>query len=66
MSIHDHPLFLVAFDLGQWTFPRHPKIPRIAGKAFWDRIQIDYDLVESYVRNMLQRIDKAFAELAAN
>ena len=65
LSIHDNPLFLVAFDLGQWTFPPHPKIPRIAGKLFWDKIQMDYDLVESHVRNMLQRIDKTFAELAA-
>lgn len=66
LGIHENPLFISAFNLGQWTFPPDSKIPRIAGKAFWDKIHIDYDLVENNVRNMLQRIDKAFAELAAS
>lgn len=64
LSIHENPLFLVAFDLGNWTFPVRPDIPRIAGKAFWDKIHIDYYLVENHVKNMLQEIDKAFAKLA--
>lgn len=64
LSIHENPLFLVAFDLGSWTFPIRADIPRIAGKAFWDKIHIDYNLVENHVRNMLQEIDKAFANLA--
>ena len=66
LGIHQNPLFIAAFDLGQWTFPKNPNIPRIAGKEFWNSIHIDYDLVENNVRNMLQKIDKAFAELAAN
>ncbi|GAX39924.1 hypothetical protein NIES4075_08860 [Tolypothrix sp. NIES-4075] len=66
LSIHENPLFVVAFNLGQWTFPQYSKIPRIAGKEFWDKIHIDYDLVESHVKNMLLLIDKTFAELAAS
>ncbi len=66
LGIHENSLFLSTFNLGKWTFPLNPKIPRIAGKAFWDMIQMDYDLVENHVRDMLQRIDKAFAELAAS
>jgi len=66
LSIHENPLFIAAFDLGSWTFPISPKIPRIAGKAFWDKIHLDYDLIENNVRNMLQRIDKTFSELAAS
>lgn len=64
LSIHENPLFLVAFDLGSWTFPVRQDIPRIAGKAFWEKIHIDYNLVETHVRDMLQKIDKAFAKLA--
>ncbi|AFZ56505.1 hypothetical protein H6G54_12695 [Anabaena cylindrica FACHB-243] len=63
LIIHDNPLFISAFDLGDWTF-NDPKIPRIAGKEFWHNIHIDYDLVETHVKNMLQKIDQAFAELA--
>ncbi|MFB2878568.1 hypothetical protein [Floridanema aerugineum] len=66
LGIHENPLFIAAFDLGSWTFPRTPDIPRIAGKEFWDTIHLNYELVENHVRNMLQRIDKAFAELAAS
>ncbi len=65
LGIHDNPLFISAFNLGDWTFNDN-KIPRIAGKKFWNEIYIDYDLVESHVRNMLQRIDKDFAELATS
>lgn len=64
LIIHENPLFLVAFDLGRWTFPLRSDIPRIAGKAFWEKIHMDYNLVEGNVITMLQRIDKAFAILA--
>ncbi|MBV6624350.1 MAG: hypothetical protein KI793_15650 [Rivularia sp. (in: Bacteria)] len=66
LGIHENSLFCAAFDLSGWTFPQNDKIPRIAGKAFWDKIQIDYSTVETYTRNMLQRIDKVYAELAAS
>jgi hypothetical protein len=65
LSIHENPLFLVAFDLGSWTFPPRSDIPRFAGKDFWDKIQMDYQIIENEVRNMLQKIDEAFANLAA-
>jgi hypothetical protein len=64
LGIHDYPLFIAAFNLGGWTF-NDSKIPRIAGREFWDMIHLEYELIENHVRNMLQRIDKAFAELAA-
>lgn len=63
LGIHDNPLFIAAFNLGDWTF-NDLKIPRIAGKAFWEQIHMDYNLVENNVRNMLQKIDQAFTELA--
>ncbi|MBE9127974.1 MULTISPECIES: hypothetical protein [unclassified Coleofasciculus] len=66
LSSHENPLFLVAFDLGQWTFPARSEIPRFAGQAFWNKIHMDYDLVEGQVKNMLQKIDQVFADLAAN
>ncbi|MDH6083619.1 hypothetical protein [Umezakia ovalisporum] len=63
LSIHDNPLFVSAFDLGDWTF-NNPKINRIADKNFWNNIYINYEIFEAHVRTLLQRIDKAFAELA--
>jgi hypothetical protein len=64
LIIHENPLFIAAFDLGKWTFTENSEIDRIAGKAFWDMIYMDYYLVENHVRKMLQRIDQEFAELA--
>ncbi|WP_017651885.1 hypothetical protein [Fortiea contorta] len=64
LGIHDDSLFIAAFNLGNWTF-NCAKIPRIAGRTFWDKIHMNYDIIENHVRNMLQTIDQAFAELAA-
>lgn len=59
-------IFIAAFNLGQWTFSKNTQIPRLAGSEFWHKISMDYNLVENYVRSMLQRIDKAFSKLAAS
>ncbi|HLP87381.1 MAG TPA: hypothetical protein VK184_02100 [Nostocaceae cyanobacterium] len=64
LEIHDSSLFIAAFNLGDWTF-KDNKIPRLAGKEFWNLIHIEYNLVEYHVRNMLQKIDAAFTKLAA-
>jgi len=64
LIIHENSLFIAAFDLGKWTFSNRSNIPRIAGKPFWNMICMDYDLVENHIRDMLQKIDQAFAELA--
>jgi hypothetical protein len=66
LGIHDNPLFIAAFDLGSWSLSSKSQISRIAGKAFWNQIHMDYELVEYHVRNMLKNIDQVFAELAAN
>lgn len=66
LGIHENPLFLAAFDLGQWTFSNSTQISRIAGSEFWQKISMDYNLVENHVRTMLQKIDKAFSQLAAS
>lgn len=67
LIIHENPLFAAAFNLGKtWAISQKPNISRMAGKQFWDMIQIDYSLVELHVKEMLQKIDKAFTELAAN
>ncbi|MEA5577459.1 hypothetical protein [Anabaena sp. UHCC 0451] len=59
-------MFIAAFNLGKWTFPfpNEYNIPRIAGKEFWNMIYIDYDIFEKNIRDMLQKIDQAFSELA--
>jgi hypothetical protein len=64
LAIHDSALFISAFNLGDWTF-KDNKIPRLAGKEFWNLIHIEYNLVEHHVRKMLQKVDTAFANLAA-
>ncbi len=65
LGIHDSPLFIAAFNLGRWKF-NDSKIPRIARKEFWDKIHMDYNLIENHIINMLQKIDIAFGDLAAN
>jgi len=64
LEIHENPVFISAFDLGEWTF-NDAQIPRLAGKEFWDIIYINYDILEEQVRQMLLKIDRAFAQLAA-
>ncbi|PAX48300.1 hypothetical protein [Brunnivagina elsteri] len=66
LSLHENSLFIAAFDVASWTFPQDSKIPRIAGKVFWDSIYLDYNLIETHIKNMVLRIDKVFAELAAS
>ncbi|NJS16992.1 MAG: hypothetical protein HC787_09495 [Nostocaceae cyanobacterium CSU_2_110] len=66
LGIHENSLFIAAFEVGSWTFPQDSKIPRITGKNFWESIYLDYNLIETHIKNMIQRIDKVFAELAAS
>lgn len=61
LNRHRKPLFAAAFDLGKgWTFPpthRHG-IERVAGKAFWDKLNIGYSIVEKAAADCLLRLEK--------
>ncbi len=57
---HPHPLFAAAFDVANWTFPPFAScnVERIAGRAFWTKLGVDYDVVFSAARNCLTRLDQ--------
>ncbi len=61
LNRHPNPLFAAAFDLGKgWTFPPAQKcgIERLAGKAFWDKLNIDYSVVKKAATDCLLRLEK--------
>tara|TARA_Y100001934_G_scaffold281252_1_gene390352 strand:+ start:783 stop:1439 length:657 start_codon:yes stop_codon:yes gene_type:complete len=61
LNRHPNPLFAAAFDLGKcWTFPPIQKcgIERLAGKAFWDKLNIDYSVVKKAATDCLLRLEK--------
>lgn len=55
---HPYPLFAAAFDVAAWTFPplSSSGVERVAGEAFWSKLNIRYDDVIAAAR-------KCFAEL---
>lgn len=56
---HSHPLFAAAFDVARWNFPslKSCGVERIAGKAFWVKLGIDYDVVYSEAKACFDRLD---------
>jgi len=63
LSIHPNPLFIAAFSLGGWTFnDRSGLIRRMAGKPFWDMIEIDYCTLQDCVQAMLSDIETRLAD----
>ncbi|MBW4561759.1 MAG: hypothetical protein KME32_11495 [Mojavia pulchra JT2-VF2] len=59
LSLYPNPLFVACFELGEWHFS-HPKISKIAGEAFWSKIDIDYNLLVTHLRKMVHQIEKEF------
>lgn len=62
LSLHKKSSFVAAFDAGKWSFSSD-EIPSYAGREFWRRIHIDYDLMESYLRNAFREIEEAYLKL---
>lgn len=65
LGIYDNSLFVAAFDVGSWTF-KSDEIDRIAGMEFWQKIRMDYGLIESHVKDGFCKIEDAYVEEVRN
>lgn len=59
LLLHEHPVFCAAFSFSQWTFSCKD-VPRAAGKEFWNRIGMDYELVKAEVFPLIQKFEEEF------
>jgi hypothetical protein len=59
LRMHPHPLFAAAFDVANWTFPplRSCGIERVAGEAFWSKLEIDYRQVIAAARRCVLSLE---------
>jgi len=64
LTIHETPIVCAAFDLSSWTF-NHKTILRVAGKDFWDRINIPYDLIIIKVQKLIQELEKEYINIVS-
>lgn len=62
LELHKNPVFCACFSLGNWTF-NHDKIPRVSGNHFWERIGIDYKIIEDAVKKLILELENIFVEL---
>lgn len=62
LSLHKNPVFCTCFALGNWTF-NHPKITRVSGPEFWQRIGIDYNIFEENVKALILELEETFISL---
>ena len=56
LEIYEKKMFVAALDLSRWTF-NSSKVPRVAGKDFWDLIDIDYDEILKNIKNLLTSME---------
>jgi len=61
LKLYTNPLFAAAFDVSRgWTFQNDPNITRIAGREFWSRIGMDYDVVFEEVISAIKQLEVKF------
>ena len=59
LKIFEKSKFVAALNLGQWTFNSNI-VQRIAGKEFWDLIDIDYDEIIKYTKHTISSMEEYF------
>jgi hypothetical protein len=59
LRVHPHPLFAAAFNVASWTFPPFKScgVERVAGEAFWSKLEIDYDQVVAAARRCVLSLE---------
>jgi hypothetical protein len=63
LELHQHQLFAAAFCTGgSWTFSS-TSIPRVCGAEFWTMVELDYELLKFYVKQMILKIQAAYIAL---
>ena len=62
LKMHPQRLFAVAFDVAKWTFPPVAKcgIQRVAGRAFWSKLELEYDEVLAAAKRCLISLEQKF------
>lgn len=58
---HPYPLFAAAFNVAAWTFPplTSSGVERVAGEAFWSKLEIRYDDVIDSARKCFSKLETA-------
>ena len=59
LKIFEKSKFVAALNLGNWTF-NSDVVPRIAGKEFWDLIDIEYDEIIEHTKDTISSMEKYF------
>ena len=62
LKIYEKSYFVSALNLGNWTF-NSKFIPRIAGKDFWNLIEIDYEFIIFNLKRMISKMEGFSARL---
>jgi hypothetical protein len=64
LSLHDNPIFCACFDTKpSWTYNSQKNIPKYCGPEFWNRIDIDYDLVVSSLDRLFSSLERSFVKM---
>ncbi|NEO87662.1 MAG: hypothetical protein F6J87_25895 [Spirulina sp. SIO3F2] len=62
LKLHDNRLFAAAFCTGgSWTFSGSG-IRRVCGADFWELLGLDYETLESHVKQMILKIQTAYMD----
>lgn len=63
LELHDNRLFAAAFCTGgSWTFSGSG-IRRVCGANFWELLGLNYEILESHVRQMILKIQTGYMEI---
>ena len=57
LKIYEKSSLVAALDLGRWTF-NSSLVPRIAGKEFWDLLEIDYDKIIENTKDLMSCMEE--------
>jgi hypothetical protein len=64
LSLHDNPIFCACFDTKpSWTYNSQKNIPKYCGPVFWNRINIDYNLVVSSLDRLFSSLEGSFVKM---
>jgi len=56
LKIYENSKIVAALNLGSWTF-NSDVVPRVAGKEFWDLIDIEYDIIIKNTENLMTSME---------
>jgi len=57
LQVYERRKFVAALDLGRWTF-NSPVVTRVAGKEFWDTIDIDYNYIINETKKVMISLEE--------